>query len=241
MNSKYDLIDDIKLIESNKLLFKAYKLKFKLIKKYISKKNVLEIGSGSGIASFFLKNVICSDVRKSLNINIIFNAYEDKLKKKINSIILNDVFHHLHRPNIVIKNLRRSLKKEGHLVMLEPYLSPVSYIFYIIISFVGPKEKLGFFKKVDLSLKKRGLKKQFDFVMQPQKFFKSNSKQKNVKIEYISEYFFIFTGGLSFHKLQKFVPKFIYNFLLKFDKSLNESNNIPIKKFFATKMLIVLK
>jgi len=54
-----------------------------------------------------------------------------------------DVLHHLHRPVLAINNLKESLKKDGKIIMLEPYVSPVSFIFYLIIAFFGPKEKLG--------------------------------------------------------------------------------------------------
>jgi len=53
----YIIKDDIDLIKSNKLLFHSYKIKFDLIKKYIGKKYILEIGSGSSIAKYFLKNI----------------------------------------------------------------------------------------------------------------------------------------------------------------------------------------
>ena len=87
---------------------------------------------------------------------------------------------------------------------------------------------------------KKNLIEKFDFVTQPQKFFGSNNNKDIIKIYYISEYFFIFTGGASFHKLQKFIPNFVYSFLLKFDDFLNKSKNSVIKKFFATKILVVL-
>ena len=74
--------------------------------------------------------------------------------------------------------------------------------------------------------------------MQPQKFART-LKIKNIR--YISEYFFIFSGGLSFYKVQKFIPKFIYKFLIIFDDFLNKSKNIYLKKFFATKIIIIVK
>jgi SAM-dependent methyltransferase len=237
----YIIKDDIDLIKSNKLLFHAYKIKFDLIKKYIGKKNILEIGSGSGIAKYFLKNIKTSDLRKNQNIDFVYNAHIDKLKKK-DCIFMVDVFHHLHRPNLVIKNLKKYLKKEGKIIIFEPYVSPMSFIFYLITSFAGPKEKMGLFKKIDLSIKTTGLKKKFDFVMQPQKFFGSkNNKKDVVEIFYIAEYFFIFTGGIHFHRLQKFIPNFVYIFLQKIDDVLNKSKNSIIKKFFATKILIVIE
>lgn len=100
---------------------------------------------------------------------------------------------------------------------------------------------MGLFKKIDFSLSKKNLIEEFDFVTQPQKFFGSNNNKDIIKIDYISEYFFIFTGGVSFHKLQKLIPNFVYSFLLKIDDFLNKSKNSVIKKIFATKILIVLR
>ena len=102
----------------------------------------------------------------------------DKLKKRKDSIFMVDVFHHLHRPNLVIKNLKKSLKKRGgKIIIFEPYVSTMSFIFYLITTFAGPKEKMGLFKKIDFSLKKRNLRDNFDFVMQPQKFFHKKIKK----------------------------------------------------------------
>ena len=77
MKNNYIIKDDINLIKSNRLLFHAYKIKFDLIKKHIGKKNILEIGSGSGIAKYFLKNTKTSDLRKNPNIDFVYNAYFD--------------------------------------------------------------------------------------------------------------------------------------------------------------------
>lgn len=235
---KYSLIDDINFIKTNKILFKTYKIKFNLIKNYTKKEKTLEIGSGSGISKYFLNNVITTDQRNSSNIDLRFNVYKNKLKDKVKNILMIDVLHHLHRPCAAINNLKKSLSKDGKIIMLEPYISPASFIFYIITSFFGPREKLGIFKKIDLSTKKKGLKKKFDFVMQPQKFART-LKIKNIR--YISEYFYMFSGGLSFYKVQNFVPQFIYKFLLNFDDFLNKSKNIYLKKFFATKIIIIVK
>ena len=178
---------------------------------------------------------------KNQNIDFVYNAHIDKLKKRKDSIFMVDVFHHLHRPNLVIKNLKKSLKKGGKIIIFEPYVSPMSFIFYLITTFAGPKEKMGLFKKIDFSLKKRNLRDNFDFVMQPQKFFHKKNKKDVVEMAYIAEYFFIFTGGIHFHRLQKFIPNFVYSFVQKTDDFLNNSKNSIIKKFFATKILIVIK
>jgi SAM-dependent methyltransferase len=164
------------------------------------------------------------------------------LKKKQDAIFMVDVFHHLHRPNLAIKNLKKSLKKNGKIIIFEPYVSPVSFILYLITSFAGPKEKMGLFKKIDFSLKKRDLRDNFAFVMQPQKFFgKKIIKKDVVEIAYIAEYFFIFTGGVHFHNLQKLIPNFVYSFMQKIDNFLNNSKILLLKKFFSTKILIVIE
>lgn len=236
--NKYSLIDDINLIKTNKILFKTYKIKFNLIKKYIKKEKTLEIGSGSGISKYYLKNLIRTDLRNSSNIDLVFDVYKDKLKDKVKNILMIDVLHHLHRPFAAINNLKKSLDKNGKIIFFEPYVSPISFIFYLIISFIGPKEKLGIFKPIDRSTKKKALKKKFDFVMQPQKLVKILKKKK---IGYISDYYFMFSGGLSFHKIQKFIPEIMYKFLLNFDKYINRSKNIYLKKIFATKIIIIIK
>ncbi len=237
----FSIAKNINLIKSNKFLFQAYKKKFDLIKNRIKNNKSLEIGSGSGIASYFLKNIITSESKKTSNTNLAFNVYRNKLKKKVGIILMVDVFHHLHRPCVAIKNLKKSLKKNGKIVMLEPYVSPISFIFYFIIGFTGPKEKLGFFKTIDLSLKKSGIKEEFAFVMQPQKFIKSNLNKKKIRVDYISEYYFFLTGGLSFYKIQKWIPNFVYNLSSKFDEFINKSQSIFLKKIFATKILVELK
>ena len=109
----FSIAKNINLIKSNKFLFQAYKKKFDLIKNRIKNNKSLEIGSGSGIASYFLKNIITSESKKTSNTNLAFLMIGNKL---IGIILMVDVFHHLHRFH---KNLKKSLKKNGKIVMLE--------------------------------------------------------------------------------------------------------------------------
>jgi SAM-dependent methyltransferase len=101
----------------------------------ISRKRVLEIGSGASPLSNFLGGVITSDVLKLEYLDLVFDCHEigqtDAIADgSIDIITLTNVLHHLRDPLQFLRGAARKLAPGGQIVMVEPYFSWLSYPLY---------------------------------------------------------------------------------------------------------------
>jgi SAM-dependent methyltransferase len=98
----------------------------------ISKKQVLEIGSGTSPLKLFLPNVITTDILELEHLDIVFDCHDiddfsDIPDHSIDVITLTNVLHHLRDPIMFLRNATRKLVKGGQLFIVEPYFSLLSY------------------------------------------------------------------------------------------------------------------
>lgn len=91
----------------------------------------IEIGSGIGSFKQFKKDIITSDYQKKPWLDLSFDAHKMPFKaNSIANICLLDVLHHLENPLQFLDEAKRVLKKNGRLIMIEPYPSLFSLIVY---------------------------------------------------------------------------------------------------------------
>ena len=123
------------------------------------KNNILDFGSGSGVNLNMLKKYGLVDIHeknKYARIAIkkknkeIKNLYSTlKIKKKFYDLILvADVIEHVKHPKILLKNLKKFLKKDGHILITVP-----AYQFL----FNKKDENLGHYKRYNKQLLKSEL------------------------------------------------------------------------------------
>lgn len=142
--------------EQNKILQKEnIKIYFdNIIKNFISQNDViLDYGCGSGaftykISHFTNNKVIGVDISEEFikNSKKFFNDRQENLefekidgiKSKFNDsqfdkILMVDVIHHLENIDIIFKELKRMLKKDGRILVYEPnLLNPLIFITHLI-------------------------------------------------------------------------------------------------------------
>ncbi len=96
----------------------------------ISGKNI-EIGSGSGNFKEFKRDIIACDIVDCEWIDMCFDAHNMPFKaNSIINIVMIDVLHHLANPIKFFDEASRVLKKNGRLILIEPYPSPFSRLVY---------------------------------------------------------------------------------------------------------------
>ncbi len=101
----------------------------------ITDRCVLEIGSGTSPLKLFLPKVITSDILKLDYLDIIFDCHEIARCEAIpdhslDIVTLTNVLHHLHNPLQFLIQVTKKLTKGGHVFIVEPYFSLISYPIY---------------------------------------------------------------------------------------------------------------
>lgn len=85
---------------------------------------IVELGSGAGFIKKIKPQVITSDVIKGTNIDKVFSAIKMPFKNSsISAFLMFDVLHHIKDTKKALNEMSRCLKKNGKIVMIEPYNS----------------------------------------------------------------------------------------------------------------------
>ncbi|MFC1521612.1 class I SAM-dependent methyltransferase [Elusimicrobiota bacterium] len=126
------LLNQHKNIWQDKPLLRAiYTDWYKEIVRWALPGKTLEIGSGSGNFKEFMPESVSTDIVKLPWLDAVLDAHHLPFRSEsFNNIITFDVVHHLQNPTDFIRETSRVLMPGGRLVMMEPYISAVSYPVY---------------------------------------------------------------------------------------------------------------
>lgn len=92
---------------------------------------VLELGGGASRLKDFRAGVIASDLLYSHRVDLVADAQRLPIRDAaVENIVLFDVLHHIPRPMAFLREAERVLKPGGRLVMMEPAITPGSWLFY---------------------------------------------------------------------------------------------------------------
>lgn len=91
----------------------------------------LEIGSGGGFLKEVFPQVITSDILPLPNVDQVFSAEEMPFRDgELSGIMMLNVFHHIPKPYLFLKEAERCLEKGGKIIMTEPANSVLSRFIY---------------------------------------------------------------------------------------------------------------
>ena len=120
-----------KIWKSKKIVQKLYRTWYHTIKEHLKPGVILEIGGGSGNLKEFLPDAISSDVFPVPWLDSVLDAHDLPFKNEsLDNIILFDVLHHLIKPVRFFSEAHRTLKKNGRILLMEPYVSWASFLIY---------------------------------------------------------------------------------------------------------------
>lgn len=92
---------------------------------------ILELGSGAGYFREFVPETIQSEVFLCRNVHLVADARRLPFAKcSLKSIVMTDVFHHIPNAEDFLREAARCLRPGGHIVMVEPWVSPWSKLIY---------------------------------------------------------------------------------------------------------------
>lgn len=132
VNSNKVLLSDRRLIRQRGYLNKIYRDFYAEFKKSkVPNGKLIEIGSGAGFIKEIIPSVITSDVVKGPDIDKVFFAEKIPFKSSsVAAFFMIDTLHHIKDVEIAFKEMERCLKRNGKIVMIEPYNSWWGYIIY---------------------------------------------------------------------------------------------------------------
>lgn len=136
--------DRIRTIDNRRRLLKNKNLLFWYCNLYASQFSglgdlnrlmVIEVGSGTSPLKHYYPAVLTSDILPMDYLNFSFDCHKiDEVLEipdnSIDIITMTNVLHHLNDPLIFLRNASGKLKKDGRLIMTEPYFSWVSHFLY---------------------------------------------------------------------------------------------------------------
>jgi SAM-dependent methyltransferase len=92
---------------------------------------VLELGGGSGNLKEFFPGAVSTDIVFEPWLDAVLDAHRLPLGgESVDNIVLFDVLHHLSAPALFFSEAQRVLTHGGRIVLMEPYVSCLSFLVY---------------------------------------------------------------------------------------------------------------
>lgn len=113
-----------------RIIYKDY---YENLVKALPSGRYLEIGSGSGHSRYILDgcDITRLDILSSPWINVVADAHYLPFKSnQFDGVFWIDTLHHLSKPVEFLKEVTRVLRSGGRFAMIEPGITPISWIFY---------------------------------------------------------------------------------------------------------------
>ncbi len=228
--------------EKKKVLQRIYHNWYKLIiRNMAAQEPTLEIGGGGGNFKEFFPDLISSDYTFCPWLDLNLDAHDLPFRSgSLGNIVIIDVLHHLAGPVVFIKEAQRVLKPNGRLIMLEPCISPLSFLIYNFFHQEDVDFSFDVFSEEMWCAEEE--KKPFDgnmaipsrmFLREPEKFRKLFSEFEIIRTNYSDYFVYPLSGGFEHPSL---IPLFSLSFLRGVEKFIQ-----PLGSFFAFRLLIVLE
>ena len=129
--------------ESKEIIRRLYSKWYGLIKGALKPGRTLELGGGSGVGKEFLPEAITTDILFAPWLDAVIDAHALPFRNEsLDNLVLFDVLHHLAAPAEFFREVERVLKPGGRTVVMEPYVSWVSFFGYRFLHEEGMRWKV---------------------------------------------------------------------------------------------------
>ena len=225
--------------KSKQILKKLYHNWYRIIGNALKPGAILEIGGGSGNLKEFFPHAISSDILFSPWTDAVLDAHFLPFKDAtLDNIVLFDVLHHLTDPSHFFFEAQRALNRNGRIILMEPYVSWVSFLVYRFLHQEGLVWNIDPFKKNSLDKNKNRFHGNqaiptLIFERYRQRFVKAFPGLKIIKNEIMDCMIYPLSGG--FHN-PSLCPLFLYSTFEYLEMIL-----LPLKRFLAFRLFVVLE
>ena len=196
--------------------------------------SILEVGAGAAISNIFVsRNIVRTDILPFNEFNVSGDCAMERLPFKDSSfdaVLAFDSIHHSEQPSKAIIELLRVIRKGGKIILVEPFVSPLSYLPYKIFHYEDTSWNFKEQGSIELSLRnlnpETGDQGVSRFIINQLSNWRSTNFPKlTVSTTYLSPFSFFATGGVSrplktpeifvkvLIKLENLIPNFIMKFL----------------------------
>jgi len=224
--------------ESKEIIRRLYSKWYGWIKEALRPGRTLELGGGSGVGKEFLPGAITTDILFAPWLDAVIDAHALPFQKEsLDNLVLFDVLHHLAAPAVFFHEVERVLKHEGRAVLMEPYVSWLSFPVYRFLHVEGMTWGTDPF--LDQAL---GSKEPFEanqamptliFQKQRQKFLEAFPRLKIIHEQAMDIFLYPLSGG--FHQ-PSVCPLFLWGSLERLERRFT-----PIARFLAFRIFVVLE
>jgi SAM-dependent methyltransferase len=95
------------------------------------KDQVLELGSGAGYCDRFIPGLVTSEIFYCSRAKVVADAQQMPFADaSLRAIVMTDVLHHMPRVERFFAEASRCLRKDGKILMIEPWVTPWSRFVY---------------------------------------------------------------------------------------------------------------
>ena len=92
---------------------------------------VLELGSGAGYCERFIPGLITSEIFHCARARVVIDAQQIPFEDgSLRAIVMTDVLHHIPHVERFFREASRCLRKDGKVLMIEPWVTPWSQWVY---------------------------------------------------------------------------------------------------------------
>lgn len=173
---------------------------------------MLEIGSGGGFLKKLMPSVITSDILPLPHCDMLFSAEQMPFEaNELSAIFMVNVFHHIPRPYLFLREAERTLKKGGLIIMIEPANTFLSRFIYKKFHH-EPFEETGAWE-IQTTGPLSGSNQALPYIYcirDKEKFQKEFPHLRIKKIVYHTPFKYILSGGVSRHAL---LPNWSYKII----------------------------
>ena len=233
------LIERRQIWTSKKILKRLYHNWYRIIGDALRPGSILEIGGGSGNLKEFFPHTISSDILFTPWADAVLDAHHIPFKDAgLDNIVLFDVLHHLIDPLQFFSDAQRVLKKNGRIILMEPYVSWASFLVYRFLHHEGMDWNIDIYKREKSFKNKNHLHGNqaiptLVFERDSQLLSKNFPRLKIIRKEKMDCIIYPLSGGFHYPSL---FPMFLFDALKYLEKLFK-----PLSRYLAFRIFVVLE